>query len=76
MRLSRHFKPVYFFTKRFRAHKKLQNVKQTTFKVLGAKIVASVIVTLFFFCWFIFAYGVFLLAQNFFVKKQTGLKLS
>ena len=28
------FKPVFFFTKRFRAHKKHQNVKQTTFSLL------------------------------------------
>ena len=69
------FKPVYFFTERFRARKKHQNAKQATFTLLEVcareKLLPQLFsVCLILFCWFIFACDVFLCALNLFVKKN------
>ena len=78
MRLSRQFQAClffFFFTKRFRAHKKHQNIKQATFTLLEFCAREKVLpllfsVSLFLFCWFIFACDVFLCARNLFVRKK------
>ena len=69
------FKPVYFFTERFRARKKYQNAKQATFTLLEIcapeKLLPQLFsVCLILFCSFIFACDVFLCTRNLFVKKK------
>ena len=68
------FKAV-FFTERFRAHKKHQNAKQATFHPLRRLCVQKLLhllfsVSLFLFCWLIFACDVFFGARNLSVKKK------
>ena len=59
----------------FHAHKKHQHIKQTTLTVLEVCVHSKLLpllfsVSLFLFCWFIFACDVFLWARNLFVKKK------
>ena len=76
MRLLRKFQACllfFFFTKRFRSHKKPQSLRQATFTLLevcARKRLLPLLfsVSLFLFCWFIFACDVFLCARNLFVK--------
>ena len=78
MRLLRKFQACllfFFFSKRFRSHKKPQSVRQATFTLLEVcarkKLLPLLFsVSLFLFCWFIFACDVFLCARNLFVKKK------
>ena len=65
-----------FFTKRFCAHKKHQNVKQTTFTLLEVCVREKLLsVCLILLCWFIFACDVFLFAQNLFVKNKSRFEI-
>ena len=78
MRLSRQYQAClffFFFTKRFCAHKKHQNAKQTTFTLLEdfarIKNVAFVVFySLVFVLLVNFCLSVFFYAQDFFVKKK------
>ena len=74
------FKPVFFsgffVTKRFRAHKKHQNAKQTTFTLLEVVVRAKnccfscLVFAFFLICWLVLVWFSFLYAQNIFMKKN------
>ena len=77
MRWSSNF---FFFTKRFRLHKKHQNAKQMTLNLLEVFVREKLLplcfsVCSFSFCWLVLVWFTFLYVQNFFVKKINWLEI-
>ena len=83
MRLLRQFQDrlSFFFMKMFETHKKHQNAKQVTFTFLEVcarkkNIAFVVFVSLFLFCWLMFACECFVCVKSFCKKKKNLRQLN